>query len=196
MWADTVTLTGARGSLVPLRHDHETDLIEAVKDGALWELWYTTVPRPDMVGAEIDRRLELQQQQSMAPFAILDVDGRAVGMTTFMNIDAINQRLEIGSTWCRKSVQRGGLNTEVKLMMLRHCFEQLDCIAVEFRTHVLNQQSRRAIERLGARLDGILRSHMKMANGTIRDTAVYSIPRFDWPTVCSNLEYLLSKSYK
>ena len=129
----------------------------------------------------------------MVPFAILDAAGRAVGMTTYMNIDHTNQRLEIGSTWYRKSVQRTGLNTECKLLMLRHAFEDLDAIAVEFRTHVINHQSRRAIERVGAKLDGILRAHMKMANGTLRDTAVYSIIAPEWPTVQAHLTHQLTR---
>ena len=114
-------------------------------------------------------------------------------MTTYMNIDAENRRLEIGSTWYRKSVQRSPLNTECKLLLLKHAFEQLDCIAVEFRTHIINSQSRRAIERLGAKFDGILRSHMIMINGTIRDTAVYSIIQSEWPTVSANLRWQLEK---
>jgi N-acetyltransferase len=114
-------------------------------------------------------------------------------MTTYMNIDHANRRLEIGSTWYRKSVQRTGLNTECKLLMLRHAFECLGAIAVEFRTHVINLQSRRAIERLGAKLDGILRAHMVMGNGTIRDTAVYSITAADWPTIKAHLEFQVQR---
>lgn len=130
----------------------------------------------------------------MLPFAIIQrATQKAVGMTTYMNIDAPNRRLEIGSTWYRASVQRSPLNTECKLLMLTHAFEELACIAVEFRTHVINLQSRRAIERLGAKPDGILRAHMIMANGTIRDTAVYSITASDWPTVKANLTWMLEK---
>jgi RimJ/RimL family protein N-acetyltransferase len=114
-------------------------------------------------------------------------------MTTYMNLDAANRRLEIGSTWYRKSVQRGAMNTECKLLLLQHAFETLDCIAVEFRTHFVNTQSRRAIERLGAKLDGVLRSHMIMANGTLRDTAVYSILAHEWPTVKANLIWQMEK---
>lgn len=165
----------------------------ASADGSLSALWYTMVPTPAEVPAEIDRRLALQEAGSMVPFAILDATGRAVGMTTYMNIDQANQRLEIGSTWYRKSVQRSGLNTECKLLMLGHAFDGLGAIAVEFRTHVMNHQSRRAIERLGARLDGILRAHMKMANGTIRDTAVYSITASEWPTVRAHLTFQMEK---
>lgn len=193
MWAIPVTLHGTRCSLQPLSQSHAQDLAAASADGDLSRLWYTSVPAPEEVPAEIDRRLALQQAGSMVAFAILDGDGRAVGMTTYMNIDHASRRLEIGSTWYRKSVQRSGLNTECKLLMLRHAFETLDAIAVEFRTHRLNQQSRRAIERLGAQLDGILRAHMIMPNGTLRDTAVYSITAPEWPTVQAHLEHLLHR---
>ena len=129
----------------------------------------------------------------MVPFAILDRNGKAVGMTTYMNIDATNRRVEIGSTWYAASVQRTGLNTECKYLLLRHAFEDIDCVGVEFRTHYLNTQSRRAIERLGAKLDGILRHHMIMPNGTLRDTCVYSIIQPDWPTVKAHLEWQMEK---
>lgn len=193
MWAKPVTLSGQQARLEPLSQNHASDLAEASADGNLSSLWYTTIPSPEQVPAEIDRRLALQEAGSMVPFAILDSSGRAVGMTTYMNIDHSHQRLEIGSTWYRKSVQRSGLNTECKFLMLRHAFEDLEAIAVEFRTHVINQQSRRAIERLGARLDGILRSHMRMANGTIRDTAAYSITAPEWPMVRAHLQHLMAR---
>jgi RimJ/RimL family protein N-acetyltransferase len=193
MWASPVTLSGAQVTLAPLAQSHAEDLSEASADGNLSALWYTMIPSPAQVPAEVTRRLALQETGSMVPFAILDTTDRAVGMTTYMNIDAANQRLEIGSTWYRKSVQRSGLNTECKLLMLRHAFEGLGAIAVEFRTHVINHQSRRAIERLGARPDGILRAHMKMANGTIRDTAVYSITAPEWPTVRAHLTFQMEK---
>ena len=190
MWASPLSLTGKTVSLVPLSQDHASDLTEAAADGDLHQLWYTTVPAPQDVSAEITRRLTLQDSGSMAPFAILDRSGLAVGMTTYMNIDAPNRRLEIGSTWYRRSVQRSGINTECKRLMLTHAFETLDAIAVEFRTHRLNRQSRAAIERLGAQLDGILRAHMILANGTLRDTAVYSITAAEWPTIRAHLLHL------
>ncbi|WP_421704838.1 GNAT family N-acetyltransferase [Aliiroseovarius sp.] len=190
MWPAPVTLTGKHVTLTPLSQDHRSDLEEAVHDGDLHRLWYTTVPAPDAVGAEIERRLSLPD---MLPFAVLTPDGKAVGMTTYMNIDATNRRVEIGSTWYRKAVQRGPLNTEAKLLLLTHAFDELDCIAVEFRTHFLNHQSRRAIERLGAKLDGVLRNHITMENGTLRDTAVYSILPTEWPAVKANLTWQLAK---
>ncbi|WP_299348402.1 GNAT family protein [uncultured Shimia sp.] len=192
MWPDPVTLTGTHVSVAPLSQAHAGDLAEASADGDLSTLWYTFVPAPDGITDEIDNRLAQQHAGSMLPFAILDPSGKAVGMTTYMNIDAPNRRLEIGSTWYRKSVQRGPMNTECKFLMLRHAFETLDCIAVEFRTHRLNMQSRRAIERLGAQQDGILRNHMIMPNGTLRDTAVYSIIATEWPAVRANLEHRMA----
>jgi RimJ/RimL family protein N-acetyltransferase len=191
---DPVTLTGKHATLVPLSHAHHDDLVAAVKDGELWNLWYTFIPTPDKVGAEIDRRLDLHTKGSMLPFAVLDnASGQAVGMTTFMNIDARNRRVEIGSTWYRKRVQRGPLNTECKRMLLTHAFETLNCIAVEFRTSYFNYQSRKAIERLGAKPDGILRQHTIMPNGTVRDTCVFSIIACEWPSVKAHLDYQLSK---
>jgi RimJ/RimL family protein N-acetyltransferase len=195
-WLQPVTLTSGRVTLEPLAHRHAGDLAEAVKDGELWRLWYTSVPTPDGVGKEIDRRLGLQAAGSMLPFAVIDTAdaaGRAVGMTTYMNVDAANKRVEIGSTWYRRSVQRGDLNTRCKLLLLGHAFETLGCIAVEFRTHFFNRQSRAAIERLGAKLDGILRSHQVAPNGTLRDTCVYSIIASEWPTVKAHLEFQLSR---
>lgn len=193
LWMTASTLTSDNVTLAPLTQDHAADLAEAAGDGALHRLWYTAVPAPDRVPAEIDRRLALQEAGSMVPFAILDPQGRAVGMTTYMNIDHGNRRVEIGSTWYRKSVQRTGINTACKLMMLRHAFEDRDAIAVEFRTHRLNRQSRAAIERLGAQLDGILRAHMIMPDGSLRDSAVYSITAADWPAVRANLEFMTQR---
>jgi len=131
----------------------------------------------------------------MIPFAVIDeLTGEAVGMTTFMNIDAVNRHVEIGSTWYRKRVQRSALNTECKLLLLTHAFERLNCIAVEFRTHFFNQQSRAAIERLGAKLDGILRQHQIARNGTLRDTCTYSILDCEWPAVKAHLTHRLERS--
>ena len=164
-----------------------------MKDGELWRLWYTSIPRPDGMPREIDRRLALQQAGSMLPFTVFDAEGRIAGMTTYMNIDAPNRRLEIGSTWYAKRVQRTALNTQCKLLLLTHAFERLDCIAVEFRTHFFNHRSRHGIERLGARLDGILRNHQIAPNGTLRDTVVYSIIAGEWPTVQAHLNYRLNE---
>lgn len=188
-----VSLQGRHAALVPLSPAHADALADAARDGELWRLWYTSVPKPEHMAAEIERRLALQAEGSMLPFAVLDAAGVPCGMTTFMHVDAKNRRVEIGSTWYAKRVQRTPLNTECKLMLLQHAFETLECIAVEFRTHFMNQQSRRAIERLGARLDGVLRHHLRMPDGTLRDTCVYSIVAPEWPTVRAHLRWQLEK---
>jgi len=193
-WLKPVTLRSARVTLAPLQSAHADDLREAVRDGELWNLWYTHVASPDNMAAEIERRLGAQADGSMLPFSVIDNTlDKVVGMTTFMNVDAPNRRVEIGGTWYRKSVQRSNLNTQSKLLLLTHAFETLDCIAVEFRTHFFNHQSRRAIERLGAKFDGILRSHQIAANGTLRDTCVYSIIAGEWPTAKAHLTWQLAR---
>ncbi len=192
-WLQPTTLRGPLATLEPLSASHHGALVEAVKDGDLWKLWYTTIPEPSAMQAEIERRLQLQVQGLMIPFTVLDSSGRTVGMTTFMNIDAANRRVEIGSTWYRKSAQRTGINTQCKLLLLTYAFDDLRCIAVEFRTHFFNQQSRRGIERLGAKLDGVLRNHQLAANGTLRDTCVYSIVASEWPAVKAHLGWQLAK---
>ena len=187
-------LEGVSVKLIPLSMLHSDDLKEAVSDGQLNNLWYTNIPTEEGVEGEIERRLKLQKLGTMAPFSVVQTKrNKVVGMTTFMNMDPTNKRVEIGSTWYRKDVQRTEINTECKLLLMSYAFEKLDCIAVEFRTHCMNRQSRRAIERLGAKLDGVLRSHMVLANGTIRDTAVYSVIRSDWDAVKANLKWMLKR---
>ncbi len=188
-----VTLRGRHASLLPLSAEHLAGLQDATRDGDLASLWYTAVPSPEGMAAEIERRLGLLARDSMLPFTVLDADGRIAGMSTYMNVDGANRRVEIGSTWVAKRVQRTPLNTECKLLLLTHAFETLHCIAVEFRTHRLNTQSRRAIERLGAQLDGMLRAHQISSNGSLRDTAVYSITAAEWPTVRAHLQFQLHK---
>jgi N-acetyltransferase len=190
-WLEPVSLWSIHARLEPLSHNHVDGLTGAVKDGELWKLWYTSVPSPEGMAKEIDRRLSLQTAGSVLPFTVFDAEGKIAGMTTYMNVDAVHRRVEIGSTWYAKRVQRSPLNTQCKLLLLGHAFEQLDCIAVEFRTHFFNHQSRRAIERLGAKQDGILRSHQVAPNGTLRDTVVYSIIAAEWPTVKAHLSYQL-----
>ncbi|HLX17585.1 MAG TPA: GNAT family protein [Bradyrhizobium sp.] len=193
LWLEPVTLSGPHARLEPLSHKQIDGLTEAVKDGELWKLWYTFIPKPEDMGKEIDRRLALQAAGTMLPFTVFDAGGKIAGMTTYMNVDAANRRVEIGSTWYAKRVQRSALNTQCKLLLLTHAFEQLNCIAVEFRTHFFNRQSRQGIERLGAKLDGILRSHQLATNGTLRDTVVYSIIAAEWPTVKAHLNYQLNE---
>ena len=192
-WLEPVSLGGPYAQLKPLSQDHCDGLTEAVKDGELWKLWYTFIPKPEDMRKEIDRRLGLLASGSMLPWTVFDADGQIAGMTTYMNVDTPNRRVEIGSTWYAKRVQRSALNTQCKLLLLTHAFEKLDCIAVEFRTHFFNHQSRRGIERLGAKQDGILRNHQTAPNGTLRDTVVYSIIASEWPTVKAHLTYQLNE---
>lgn len=188
-----LSLHGAHVALVPLSHDHQDALARISAEGQLHRLWYTTIPSAEGMEAEITRRLALRDAGSMLPFTVLDASGTPVGMTTYMNMDHATPRVEIGSTWIGPRAQRGPLNTEAKRLLLGHAFEVWGCLAVEFRTHRLNLQSRRAIERLGAQLDGVLRAHMRMADGTIRDTAVYSVTQADWPTLRTHLDWLVEK---
>ena len=194
-WMQPVSMSGAHARLMPLEPSHAAGLREAVRDGELWKLWYTSVPSPEGMDAEIERRLALQRAGSMLPFTVADGHGRIVGMTTYMNVDAANRRVEIGSTWYAQSTQRSALNTECKRLLLGHAFDDLDCIAVEFRTHRLNTQSRRAIERLGAQFDGILRAHQIGHGDTIRDTAVYSVIASEWPLIRTHLDYQLARPH-
>ncbi|MDP1902320.1 MAG: GNAT family protein [Rubrivivax sp.] len=192
-WPEPVTLSGPHATLRPLAPEHHDALCAATRDGELWRLWYTAVPSPEGMATEIARRLALQARGAMLPFTVFDACGRIVGMSTYMHIDARSRRVEIGSTWYRASAQRTALNTQCKRLLLAHAFEALGCIAVELRTHRLNTPSRQAIERLGAQLDGILRAHQIAADGSLRDTAVYSITAAEWPAVRSHLDWQLAK---
>jgi N-acetyltransferase len=192
-WLELVSLRGPHARLEPLSRDHCDGLTEAVKDGELWKLWYTIIPKAEDMSKEIDRRLALQVAGSMLPFTVFDAGGAIAGMTTFLNVDERSRRVEIGSTWYARRVQRSALNTQCKLLLLAHAFEKLDCIVVEFRTHLFNHQSRRGIERLGAKLEGILRSRQIAPNGTLRDIVVYSIIASEWPTVRAHLNYQLNE---
>jgi len=196
---EPLTLTGRHVILEPLAMEHHDGLLEAAKDGELWKLWYTSVPEPEAMAAEIRRRLALQELGSMLPFTTRLIDpgtggpGRIIGMTTYMNIDPATPRVEIGSTWNAASVQGTGTNPDSKLLLLRHAFEVLGCPAVEFRTHWLNHQSRDAIARLGAKQDGVLRSHSRTSDGNLRDTVVFSILEHEWPAVRTGLEHRLAR---
>ena len=193
-WLEPVTLKGTHVVLEPLAPPQADELSNAVQDGELWKLWYTSIPAPDKMGAEIGRRLGLFEKGSMLPFAVKSLaHNRLVGMTTYMNVDQTYKRVEIGSTWYAKSVQRSPLNTECKLLLLGHAFEKMDCIAVEFRTSFFNQASRTAIARLGAKQDGILRNHQRHADGSLRDTVVFSITAAEWPAVKMHLQFQLSR---
>lgn len=190
----TISLRGSQGALVPLHAQHCDALAAAVAESDLWKLWYTAVPSPEGMEDEIGRRLALQDSGMMLPFTILDAAGVPVGMTSYCNIELEAPRLEIGYTWYAKRVQRTALNTECKLLLLTHAFEALNCLAVEFRTSFFNHQSRRAIERLGAKLDGVLRSHRRLDDGVLRDTCVYSIIAAEWPSVRRHLRFKLESN--
>jgi RimJ/RimL family protein N-acetyltransferase len=192
---EPVVLEGRHALLEPLTPSHEDEVRAAVADGELWNLWYTSVPAPEQTRDWIDTALDQRDRLGAMPFVVRHVHdgvpGAVVGSTRMFNVDAANRRLEIGHTWYAKSVQRSAVNTECKLLLLAHAFEQLQCIAVEFRTHWMNHQSRAAIERLGAKQDGVLRNHQVMPDGTLRDTVVFSIIASEWPTVKRHLHYRL-----
>jgi len=190
---EPVTLTGRHVQLEPLAAAHHDALIAAASDGELWKLWYTSVPSPQTMRSWLETALAMRAQDDLA-FAIRDLrDGSIVGSTRYFRVDAANRRLELGHTWYARRAQRTGINTEAKLLLLGHAFEALRCIAVELRTHWMNRQSREAIARLGAKQDGVLRNHQRMADGTLRDTVVFSIIDSEWPTVKRHLQYKLER---
>ena len=195
-WFHPIELTKGRVQLVPLTMAHCEGLTAAVKDGKLWQLWYTSAPEPEHVEAYIKRALEEFEQDRSLPFAVMDTTtDQVVGTTRFMNADAKNKRLEIGTTWYAQSAQRTGINTLCKYLLLEYAFETLECIAVEFRTHWHNLPSRTAIAKLGAKQDGVLRSHSRDKTGNLRDTVVFSIIASEWATVKQGLDYKINKQY-
>ncbi len=188
------TIQGQHVRLEPLTQGNLSEIQAAAADGELWNLFFTSVPTFEQTQQWLSLALEMQEQQKAIPFVVRNMaDGRIVGATRYCNIDHHHKRLEIGYTWYAKSVQRSGINTECKLLLLTHAFETFDCNAVEFRTDWFNRQSQAAIERLGAKRDGILRNHMILPDGRVRDTVVYSIIRNEWPGVKKNLQYMLNK---
>lgn len=194
-FVEPVTLRGTHATLEPLSPNHEEGIHLAVADGELWKLFFTTVPSPDGVPAYIEGLLAQRERGTAFAFAVRDnASGEIIGGTRYLNIDAANRRLEIGGTWYAARMQRTAINTECKLMLLSHAFETLGCIAVEFRTDWFNKRSQAAIERLGAKLDGVLRNHMIMPDGRVRDTVVYSVIQNEWPGVKRNLQYKLGAS--
>jgi N-acetyltransferase len=195
-WAITEILRGKHVSLEPLSLAHVTGLQEAARDGELWNLWFTSVPHPDAALQYVEQALGLSTQGKAMPFAVRDADSVVVGSTRYCNVDVEHRRLEIGWTWYAERAQRTALNTEAKLLLLGNAFETLGAIAVEFRTNWFNHRSRAAIARLGAKQDGVLRNHMLMADGTRRDTVVFSILDSEWPAVKKNLQYQLERYEK
>ncbi|MBO0342360.1 GNAT family N-acetyltransferase [Flagellimonas profundi] len=194
-WLRPIQLEGELVKLVPLQKSQKVDLVFAASDGKLWELWYTSVPSPKTIDSYLDIALSQQASGHALPFAIINKKTNTiVGSTRFLNVDATNKRVEIGATWYAKKVQRTGINTECKYLLLKYAFENLDCIAVEFCTHFHNHPSRNAILRLGAKQDGILRNHRVDDSGNLRDTVVYSILNSEWKTVKTALEFKLGKN--
>lgn len=191
---EPVVLSGDLVVLEPLAPVHHDGLVTAASDGRLWELWYTSVPAPEAMAGAIAALLAEQAAGTRVPFTVRRTDGQVVGMTTYLNIEPGVPRLEIGSTWTAAAAQRTGVNAESKLLLLGHAFETLGCLAVEFRTHWHNRQSRAAIERLGAKQDGVLRSHRRLPDGSLRDTVVYSITAAEWPAVRSGLRARLDRA--
>jgi RimJ/RimL family protein N-acetyltransferase len=194
-FVEPVTLAGRYATIEPLAREHAAGISAAAADGELWRLWYTSVPAPDKVAAWMDVALAMREDLGAMPFVIRDnASGAVVGSTRYFNVEAAHRRLEIGHTWYAQRAQRTAINTECKLLLLTHAFETLDCIAVEFRTSFFNFQSRRAIERLGAKQDGILRNHQITPDGTLRDTVVFSIIRGEWPGVKRHLVFQMERS--
>ncbi|MFJ2468020.1 GNAT family N-acetyltransferase [Glutamicibacter sp. NPDC087583] len=181
--------------LEQLSMDHAPDLIQLAANGQLDEAWFATTPSAESMRLDIQRRLALQETGEMAPFAIIDLStGKAVGATTYLNIDAANHRVEIGSTFLAMPAQGTGINPAAKFMLLRRAFEELDCYSVAFCTHWHNAASRAAIARLGAKQDGVLRNHKyDPKSGTLRDTVMFSILPHEWPAVRTQLEARLAR---
>jgi len=193
-FVEPVSLTGDRWvALEPLSREHVPEITAAAADGELGRLWFTAAPALEAVEQWVDTRLAAQTPDKGLTFVVRSLDGALVGSSSYMNVDAPNRRLEIGNTWYVESVRRSGVNSEAKLLMLGHAFDRLGCVAVEFRTHFFNFTSRTAIEKLGAKLDGILRSHQVLPDGSRRDTVVYSILDVEWPSVRNNLLYRLNR---
>ncbi|MBR7801287.1 GNAT family N-acetyltransferase [Undibacterium fentianense] len=189
-----ITLVGQHALLLPLEHDHLEDLSKAASDGLLWELFFTTVPSPNTIASWFEKAMEQQTKDLARVFTVIDKErNQIIGSTRYCNMDSANKRLEIGYTWYAQTYQRSVFNTECKLLLLTHAFEIMDCNAVEFRTDWFNQRSQKAIERLGAKRDGVLRSHMILPDGRVRDTVVYSILKHEWPGVKANLQFKLSR---
>lgn len=189
-----ITLEGEYVRLEPLSHQYDAELADIIRRDGLNNLWYALVPEPEHFSQDVEKRLENFQKKECLPFVVIDKrSGKPVGITSYNRVDHAVRRVEIGATWYGVEVQRTALNTEAKYLLLKHAFEELNCVAVEFRTHFLNSQSRRAIERLGAKLDGILRNHMKTKTGELRDSCVYSIIESEWPSIKHHLEWQMVK---
>ena len=188
------TLATPRVRLEPLNADHAAALEAAATDGDLWNLRITSVPAPGEAQAYVAAALKGQEQGHMLPFVVRDVpSGRIIGSTRYHDIVVAIDRLEIGYTWYGRSWQRSHVNTTCKLLLMTHAFETLSAQLVGWRTDNYNFASQRAIERLGARKDGVLRHHAPRRDGTVRDTVMYSLTAGEWPEVKAHLEYQLAR---
>ncbi|MCP5329379.1 MAG: GNAT family N-acetyltransferase [Pseudomonadales bacterium] len=193
-WLQDVVLESETVRLEPLRAEHEEALRYAAQDGELWRLWFTSVPAPENTEAYIATALRDRSLGLALPFAVVHKPTQQViGCTRYCNAVSQHRRVEIGYTWYAASHQRSAVNTECKLLLLRHAFESLQTIAVEFRTHWYNQASRHAIARLGAKQDGVLRNHSIEPDGAYRDTVVFSILESEWPSVKKSLAFRLAR---
>jgi RimJ/RimL family protein N-acetyltransferase len=189
------TLEGHGVRLEPLSREHEKGLIEAAKDGRLWELWFTSVPEPDKALAYIETALGGQKAGHMLPWAVLEAKTCAViGSTRYHDIIPETDRVEIGWTWYAERCQRTHVNTACKLLLFAYAFESLKCQVVGLRTDNFNLRSQRAIEALGAKKDGVIRHHWLRRNGTVRDTVMYSVLAAEWPDVKRHLELRLRRN--
>ena len=193
-FVEPVTLSARGISLVPLTLDHEAGLRAAAADGDLWNIRVTSVPEPEATHAYIESALAMRDAGNRFAFAVMDAsNGKVLGCTSYHDIEPAVKRVEIGWTWYGKSSQRTHVNTTCKLLMLSHAFETLGCQVVGWRTDNFNFASQAAIERLGARKDGVIRGHALRRDGSIRDTVMYSLRRGEWPEVKAQLLYLLDK---
>ena len=192
-WSRAPVLDGRHVRLEPLQAAHVDGLARAAADGELWARWYTSVPRPEAMRAYVDAALSPQAVATMLPFVVRDAGGDIVGTTRYYDTDPATPRLQIGYTWYAARVQRTGINTEAKWLLLAHAFETLNCIAVGFQTSWFNQASRAAIARLGAKQDGVIRNHLRHADGSIRDTVTFSIIDSEWPAVKTHLRSKLEQ---
>lgn len=193
-WIEKIELKGEKVKLVPLEKFHRDDLLNAAADGKLWELWFTSVPSPKNIDSYIEHALSQKQNGTEFPFVVIDrKSGELLGSTRYYNLQPENRRLEIGYTWYAKKQQRTGVNTECKYLLLKYAFEDLNCIAVQLVTNWHNLRSRAAINRLGAKQDGVLRNHILNEDGTYRDTVVFSITDQEWHGVKKSLEYEIKK---
>lgn len=196
-WLNEIVLETDLVKLIPLRPEHRNELVAAAADGNLWELWFTSVPSEATIDAYLSKAFADFENDTALPFAVVDKrENKIIGTTRFANVVSEHRRVEIGYTWYAKSYQKTYVNSECKFLLLQYAFEELKAIAVEFRTNWYNFPSRNAIARLGAKQDGVLRNHQIMANGSYRDTVVFSIIESDWKACKTALLYKIEQIHQ